>query len=73
MELKKERENLSIDVTALQRLYCDTRGLQGYTLAELDAFNDELKKSGFFFDMEDYYLEGEDKLTVNTKKAIKRF
>ena len=70
MELEKERKNATVDVTSLARLYLDVRRLEGYTMQELKAFEDDIKKQDFLFNMEDYYLEGEDRLQNNMKKAL---
>ena len=70
MELENERKNATVDVTSLERLYLDVRGLEGYTMRELKTLEEEIRQQDFTFSIENYYLEGEDKWTDNLKRAL---
>lgn len=71
MELTKERAGQGQLTKDLQRLWYDLGGCETLTLKEIDEIKEEVASRGIYPDLESYYLNREEMMNYDLKRACK--
>lgn len=71
MELTKERSGNYDTVKELKRLWNDLNGCESLSLQEIDKVKAEAARYGVYPDLESYYLDREDMMNYDLKRACK--
>ena len=69
MDLIKERSNQTLDIEAMHRAWLDLNFMEGLSVAKINKHKDQLKQLGAYPTMDYYYMDREQRMNDETKRA----